>query len=125
MMSVLGTHQYHMLGNDLVTEHIKLPEPFMAGYLIETLLDSWKYYKNIMKHKRKQMSLEDVIIHIRIEEQNKSRDKAERANELSSKANVVEKRPRPKFNIAKTQNRRTMPNSSNKVQNPTFKNVTP
>ena len=71
------------------------------------------------------MSLEDVIIHIRIEEQNKSRDKAEIANELSSKANVVENRPRPKFNIAKTQNLRTMPYSSNKVQNPTFKNVTP
>ena len=67
MMSVLGTHHYHMLGNDLVIEYIKLPEPFMAGYLIETLPVSWKYYKKIMKHKRKQMSLEDVIIHIRIE----------------------------------------------------------
>ena len=41
------------------------------------------------------MSLEDVIIHIRIEEQNKTRDKAERANELSTKANVVEERPSP------------------------------
>ena len=69
-------HDYHMLINDLVTEDIKLPEPFVADYLIETLLDSWKDYKNTMKHKNKQMSLEDVIIHIRIEEQNKTRDKA-------------------------------------------------
>ena len=67
------------------------------------------------------MSLEDVIIHIRIEEQNKTRDKVERAKELSSKANVVEERPRPKFNRPKRQNPRTKPNSSNKVQNPTFK----
>ena len=37
------------------------------------------------------MSLEDVIMHIRIEEQNKTRDKAKRAKELSSKANVVER----------------------------------
>ena len=87
-----------MLVNDLVTEDIKLPQPFMAGYLIETLPYSWKDYKNSMKHKRKQMSLEDVIIHIKIEEQNKTRDKAERAKELSSKANLVEERPRPKFN---------------------------
>ena len=83
-----------MVVNDQVTEDIKLPEPFVADYLIETLPNSWKYYKNSMKHKRKQMSQEDVMIHIRIEEQNKTRDKAERAKELSSKANVVEERPR-------------------------------
>ena len=63
-------HGYHMLINDLVIEDIKLLEPFVSYYLIEILLDSWKDYKNSMKHKRKQMSLKDVIIHIRIEEQN-------------------------------------------------------
>ena len=60
-------HDYHMLANDIVTEDIRLPEPFVVGYLIETLPNSWRDYKNSMKHKRKQMSLEDVIIHIRIE----------------------------------------------------------
>ena len=81
--------------HDLVTKDIKLPESFVVGSLIETLPNSWKDYKNNMKHKRKQMSIEDVIIHIKIEEQNKTRDKAERAKELSSKENVVEERPRP------------------------------
>ena len=109
-----------MLINDLVSEDIKLPEPFVAGYLIKTLLDSSKDYKNNMKHKRKQVFLEDVI-HISIEEQNKTRDKYERAKELSSKANVVEERPKPKFNRPKRQNPRTKPNLSNKVQIPTFK----
>ncbi|RVW83859.1 Retrovirus-related Pol polyprotein from transposon TNT 1-94 [Vitis vinifera] len=42
------------------------------------------------------MSLEDVIIHIRIEEQNRNRDNVEKAKELSSKANVVEEKPKPK-----------------------------
>ena len=63
------------------------------------------------------MFLKDVIIHIRIEEQNKTMDKAERAKELSSKENMVEERQRPKFNWPKRQNPRTKPNSSNKVQN--------
>ena len=63
-------HDYHLLINDLVIEDIKLPEPFVANYLAETLTKSWKDYQNNMKHKRKQMSLKDVIIHIRIEEQN-------------------------------------------------------
>ena len=56
-----------------------------------------------------------------IEEQNKTKDKDERTKELSSKANVVEERSRPKFNRPKRQNPRTKPNLSNKVQNPTFK----
>ena len=61
---------YHLLINDLVIEDIKLHEPFVVGYLVETFPKSWKDYKNNMKHKRKQMSLKDVIIYIRIEEQN-------------------------------------------------------
>ena len=74
-----------MLINDLAIEDIKLTEPFLVGYLVETFLESWKGYKNNMKHKRKQMSLEEVIIHIRIEEQNRNRDNVEKAKELSLK----------------------------------------
>ena len=87
-------HDYHMLINDLFIEDIKLPEPFVVVYLIETLPDSWKDYKNSMKYKRKQISLEDVIIHTRIKEQNETRDKAEKAKELSSMENVAEERPK-------------------------------
>ena len=64
----------------------------MVGYLVETLLKSWKDYKNKMKHKKKHMPLEDVIIHIRIEEQNQNRDNVEKAKEFSSEANVVEEK---------------------------------
>ncbi|KAL6341750.1 hypothetical protein AAG906_037994 [Vitis piasezkii] len=103
-------HDYHLLINDLAIEDIKLPEPF-----------SWKDYKNNMKHKKKQMFLEDVIIHIRIEEQNQNRDNIEKAKELSSKANVVEEKPKPKNNRSRKQNSRTKPNASNKVQNSSIK----
>ena len=44
------------------------------------------------------MSLEDAIIHIRIEEQNQNRDNIEKAKEWSSKANVVEEKSKPKNN---------------------------
>ena len=99
-----------MLINDLAIEDIKLPKPFVASYLVETLPESWKDNKNNMKHKRKQMSLENVIIHIRIEEQNRNRDNVEKAKELSSKANVVEEKHKPKNNKSKKQNSRTKPN---------------
>jgi len=39
------------------------------------------------------MNLEDVIIHIRIKEKNKEREKTERAKELTSKANLIESKP--------------------------------
>ena len=91
-----------MLINDLINKDIKLPEPFVAGHLIETLPNSWKDYKNNIKHKRKQMSLEDVILHIRIEEQNWNKDKAEKVKELSSKAKVVEEKPKLKNKENKT-----------------------
>ena len=85
-------HDNHLLINDLAIEGIKLLESFVASYLVETLPESWKDYKNNIKHNRKKVSLEDVIIHIRIEEQNRNRDNIniEKAKELSSKANVVE-----------------------------------
>ena len=102
-------HDYHLLINDLAIEDIKLPEPFVAGYLVETFLESWKDYKNNMKHKRKQMFLEDVIIHIKIEEQNRNRDNAEKVKELSSKANIVEEKPKPKNNRFRKQNSRNIP----------------
>ena len=91
-------HDYHLLINDLAIEDIKLLEYFVVGYLVEALPQSWKDYKNNMKHERKQMSLEDVIIHIRIGEQNRNRDNVEKAKELSSKANIVEEKPKPKNN---------------------------
>ena len=33
-------HDYHLLINDLAIEDIKLPEPFVPGYLVETLPES-------------------------------------------------------------------------------------
>ena len=44
-------HVYHMLINNLVIKDIKLLEPFVAGYLIKTLPNSLKDYKNSMKKK--------------------------------------------------------------------------
>ena len=59
---------YYLLINDLANDDIKMLETFVVGYLLQTLLYSWKDYKNNMKHKRKQMSLKNVIIHVSIEE---------------------------------------------------------
>ena len=46
-------HDYHLLISDLAIEDIKLPKPFVVGYLVKTFREAWKDYKNNMKHKRK------------------------------------------------------------------------
>ena len=36
---------YNLFINDLAIKYIKLPKPFVVGYLVETLPESWKDYK--------------------------------------------------------------------------------
>ena len=63
-----------------------------------------------MKHKKKQLSLEEAIVHIRIEEQNRIRDENGSAKELHSKANLIDNAPKPN-------KRQYNPNQKNKNKN--------
>ena len=51
-----------------------------------------------MKHKRKKMYLEDVIIHIQIDEHDNIRDKVKKANEILSKAKLVDEKAKSNKN---------------------------
>ena len=62
--------------------------------MIEILPLSWKDFKNYLKHKRKEMSLEDLIVRLRIEEDNRGSEKKNGRNLIDAKANVVEQKPK-------------------------------
>ena len=64
----LQINEYHKLLEELRAKKIELPEQFVAGLLIEKLLDSWSDYKQQLKHKQNQLSLPALITHIIIEE---------------------------------------------------------
>ncbi|KAK9187349.1 hypothetical protein WN944_018742 [Citrus x changshan-huyou] len=85
-------HDYHLLVNNLKSGGIELPERFLASCLIEKLSESWSDYIKNPKHKKKPMSLEDIIVHIKIEEHNRLRDMA---RNLHSNANVIKTKPQP------------------------------
>ena len=72
----------------------------MTGCLIEKLPESWGDYIKTSKHKKKQVSLKDAIIHIRIEEKNRIRDVFDKVKEFRSNANLIENTPQ----LNKTQN---------------------
>ena len=84
--------------DDLKNENIKLQEEFVVRALIEKLSELWRNYKQSLKHKRKHLPLEDVIVHIIIEEKNKNQLRAAKAKVISSKDNLVDEKPNPRDN---------------------------
>ena len=76
--------------HDIHTEGMSLSESFQVAAIIEKLPPLWKEFKNYLKHKQKEMRLEDLIVRLRIEEDNRAfKKKADKAI-MESKANVVE-----------------------------------
>ncbi|XP_055814656.1 uncharacterized protein LOC129884372 [Solanum dulcamara] len=55
---------------------------FQVAALIKKLLHSWKHFKNYLKHKRKEMTFENMIIRLRIEEDNKAVEKKAKGNSI-------------------------------------------
>ncbi|KAH1032306.1 hypothetical protein J1N35_044480, partial [Gossypium stocksii] len=58
-------------------------ESFQVVAIIEKLPPAWDDFKNYLKHKRKEMLVEDLIVKPRIKEDNKGTKKR-----LNKKANV-------------------------------------
>ena len=76
--------------HDIHAEGISLSESFQVATIIEKLSPLWKEFKNYLKHKRKEMRLEDLIVRLRIEEDNHASEKKAGKGLMESKANVVE-----------------------------------
>ncbi|KAK3026763.1 hypothetical protein RJ639_040302 [Escallonia herrerae] len=73
-----------------------LGESFQVAALIEKLPPTWKDFKNYLKHKRKEMKLEDLIVRLRIEEDNRQSEKKAGNYHQEAKANVVEQENEPR-----------------------------
>ena len=66
---------------------------FQVATIIEKLPPLWKDIKNNLKHKYKEMTLEDLIVRLRIEEDNKAVEKRSHGNSVISEVNIVEEDP--------------------------------
>ncbi|GKF29669.1 pol polyprotein [Tanacetum coccineum] len=78
-----------VLIHDIHAEGMTLSETFQAAVIIEKLPPSWVDFKNYLKHKRKEMSVEDLVVRLRIEEENMLAQKDTYTHD-SAKANLVE-----------------------------------
>ena len=57
--------------HEIHAEGMVLSESFQVAAIIEKLPQDWKDFKNYLKHKRKEMKLEELIVSLRIEEDNR------------------------------------------------------
>ncbi|GJU13209.1 retrotransposon protein, putative, ty1-copia subclass [Tanacetum coccineum] len=78
-----------VLIHEIHAEGMNVSETFQVAAIIEKLPLSWVDFKNNLKHKRKKMSVEDLIVRLRIEEDNKLAQKNTYVPD-SSKDNMVE-----------------------------------
>ena len=81
--------------HDIHAEGMTLSETFQVVAFIEKLPPSWRDFKSYLKHKRNELSLEDLIVRLRIEEDNRLSEKKVGKNLEVSKANVVEEGSKP------------------------------
>ncbi|KAJ0524516.1 putative RNA-directed DNA polymerase [Helianthus annuus] len=81
--------EFLIILHDISAEGMTLSETFQVAAMIEKLPPSWVDFKNYLKHKRKEMTIEDLIVRLRIEEDNRIALKGSLA-QTSASANLVE-----------------------------------
>ncbi|PKI36259.1 hypothetical protein CRG98_043350 [Punica granatum] len=64
--------KFQVLLHEIQAEGMALSESFQGAVVIEKLPPGWKDFKNYLKHKRKEMTMEDFVVKLRIEEDNKN-----------------------------------------------------
>ena len=76
--------------HEIHVEGMMLSETFQVAVIIKKLLPDLKDFKNYLKHKRKEMSIENLIIRFLIEEDNRGFEKKGAHNPNEAKANFME-----------------------------------
>ncbi|CAM9000087.1 unnamed protein product [Rhodiola kirilowii] len=81
-------HDLQLIMHEMNSEGMVVNEPFQVVAVIEKLPSGWKDFKNYLKHKRKEMYMEDLVIRLKNEEDNRLSDKGLKLS--TGRANVVE-----------------------------------
>ena len=63
--------ELQLIPHNLIAEDMVVNEDFQVDAMIEKLPPPCNDFKNYLKHKRKEMKLEDLVIRLKIEEDNK------------------------------------------------------
>ena len=99
-------HDYKMVNNRSVVEQAHeiqcivkelellkcvLPDKFVAGCMIAKLPPSWRNFATTLKHKRQEISVENLIASLDVEEKARAKDTTEKGGEVQPTANMVQR----------------------------------
>ncbi|XP_069150404.1 uncharacterized protein [Solanum lycopersicum] len=90
---ITQVQELHVIIHDHLAEGLIVNDIFQVTAIIEKLPPMLKNFKNYLKHKRKEMTVEDLIIRLRIVEDNKAAEKRSHDNSVISGVNIVEEDP--------------------------------
>ncbi|KAL0368408.1 UNVERIFIED_CONTAM: hypothetical protein Scaly_1059700 [Sesamum calycinum] len=79
-------HKYENLVADVLSEGMKMCEILQANVLLEKFTPTWCEYRNHLKHEKKDLTLQELIGHMRTEETNRLKDKETSLSSLYVKA---------------------------------------
>ncbi|XP_048442449.1 uncharacterized protein LOC125478346 [Pyrus x bretschneideri] len=82
--------ELQLILHEIHAEGMSLSETFQVAAVIEKLPPAWKDFKNYLKYKCKEMGLEDLIVRLRIEEDNRYSKKKSNSQFMQAKAHIVE-----------------------------------
>ncbi|KAK6139088.1 hypothetical protein DH2020_027168 [Rehmannia glutinosa] len=82
--------KFQLILHEISAEGMAFSEAFQVAALIEKFPPSWRDFKNYLKHKRKEMRLEDLVVKFRIEEDNRRIGSKSKLVPMESKANLME-----------------------------------
>nr|XP_016500801.1 PREDICTED: uncharacterized protein LOC107819231 [Nicotiana tabacum] len=91
---ITQVQELQVIIHDLLAEGLFINEAFQVSALIEKLPPLWKDFKNYLKYKHKEMSLEDLIVRLRIKEEYNVAEKKVRGNSIIMGANIIEDAPK-------------------------------
>ncbi|KAL8119608.1 hypothetical protein AgCh_016929 [Apium graveolens] len=85
---VSQVQEIQVIIHDIHVKGMVISESFQVAAVIERFSSGWKDFKNYLKHKRNEMSMEDLIVRLRIEEDNRGSER--KTNVAIEKENMVE-----------------------------------
>ena len=88
-------HEIQSFARELEHFNCILPDKFVAGDIITKLPPSWRNFATLLKHKRQEFSVPDLIGTFDVEEKARAKDTRARGIEGGSSANLVQKKKLP------------------------------
>ena len=89
-------HEVQCIVKDLDLLKCPIPDKFVAGCIIAKLPSQWRNFATTLKHERQEISVENLIATLDVEEKARKKDVPEKGDQGQSSANLVQKFPHGK-----------------------------